>query len=137
MFEQQMIERSALDLKGGGLAREAAVAKNQLEGFAGVSQMKLRPLLCREASRLQRRQHTHLFKNHMIVRQQRFANVKPGKMFLLKDEGALARSRQKRGCGAAAGPAADDDGVKVFGSLRGVHLNCLRSSRFTWTSRCP
>src|SRR5262245_41450620 len=45
MFEQKIIESRALDLKSSRLPSETTVAEHELEAFARVAQMELRPEL--------------------------------------------------------------------------------------------
>jgi hypothetical protein len=50
VVQQQMIEKSALDLESGGLPGEASVAKDEFERFAGIAKMKLSAKLRGEAN---------------------------------------------------------------------------------------
>ena len=70
MFEQQIIENGTFDLKSCCLAGEAAIAKNQLKGFAGIAQMKLGPELFWKTSRFESGQNAHCLEEATVVGQQ-------------------------------------------------------------------
>src|SRR2546426_12310661 len=90
-----MIENGPLDLKRFRLARKTAVAEDQLERFRAVTEMKLRAGLFRKTGGQQFRHHAHLGKQAMIVRQERFADVKPWEVLFLQNEHALFRASKK------------------------------------------
>jgi hypothetical protein len=92
-------------------AVEASVPKNQVERFAAVAQMELRAPLLDEACLLQTRQHTHLREDALIVGQERFAHMEPGKLFLFQDE-HLSTGAGKIGCrGAATRSSTNHNGI--------------------------
>src|SRR5664280_2413427 len=89
----------------------APVAKRELEGFAGIARVELRAKLPGEPRGFQRREHSHFLKNPVVIRQQRFADVKSRKPFFLEQEHPFSAPREIcRGC-AASGTAANNDGV--------------------------
>src|SRR5437868_3393862 len=82
------------------------VGKRQFEMLAGVAEVKLRAQLPREARRLKCRQDAHFLEDHLIVREQRLADMKTGEVLFLQHEHALAGARKVSGRGAAAGTTA-------------------------------
>ena len=114
MFQEQIVEGSALDLKRGRFARKTAVAKNQLERFAGVAEMKLRAELFWKSRSFEHGQHAHLLEQPAIVRQQRFADMEPWEMLLFQHQYALAGASQQSGCRAAARPTANHQCIISF-----------------------
>src|SRR5439155_18004223 len=104
-----MVENGSLDLKRFRLARKTAVAENQLERFRAVAEMKLRTGLFRKTGGQQFRHHSHLFKQAMIVRQERFADVETWEMFFFQNEHAFVRAGKKCGRRAATRAATNHD----------------------------
>ena len=107
MFQQQIVENRTFDLKCFCLAREAAIAKNQLQRFAGIAEVKLGAKLLRKSRCFESCQHAHFLEEPAIVGQQRLSNVKSGKMLFLKHQDPLACARQQAGRGAASRPSSN------------------------------
>ncbi len=90
MLQQDVVQPCALDLKRCRQSRKPASLENEFQVFARVAQVKLRPVLHRESRRFESGQHPHPLKQFPVVRQKRFANVKPWKVFLLQHQHAPA-----------------------------------------------
>src|SRR5260221_10228285 len=120
-----MIKRCPLDLKRFNLPGKTAVPENQLQSFAGISQMELGSELYRETVLLELRQNTHGFKNRVVVRQKGFPDVESWKTLFLQQEHSFSGTGQQCGCGAAARAAADNNRVEDF--LR--HSWCRSATR--------
>ena len=69
MFQQQIVENRTFDLKCFCLAGEAAIAKNQLQSFAGIAQVKLGAKLLGESRCFESCQHAHFLEEPAIVGQ--------------------------------------------------------------------
>src|SRR5947209_4887997 len=125
MLEQQMVKGRPLDLKRRRLPRESPVPKIQKQRLASIPEMKLSAVFFNESSRFQLRQHSHRLKNLVVVRQQRFTNMKAGEMFLLQEQHPLSPSREKRRDGAPRRPPANHNRIIIqlahWGHYRGKH----------------
>src|ERR1022692_3018008 len=111
MFQKEVVELGPFDVESHRLACEAALLEDQLERFARVAEVKLRAKFFRKPGRLKFGQHAHFLEQAMIVRQERFADVKAGETFLLQHEHAFARAGEIGGRTAAARPATDDQRI--------------------------
>ena len=111
MIQQDLIENRPLELERFRFPRKSPHAKGQLEHLRAIAEMKLGAVFFDLARSFERRQDTHLLENRAIVRQQRFADVKAGKVFLFQDEDPPARARQESAGGASAGATSNNQGV--------------------------
>jgi len=107
VFEKKVVEGGAFDLKGGGFAGETAVAENEFERFARIAKMELRAELFREPGSFEQGQHAHFLEDAPVVREEGFADVEAGKVFLFKEEDVFAGASEESSGGAATGPAAN------------------------------
>ena len=111
VLEQEMIKVRAFNLIGGRLARELAPAEDQLEHLGTVPDVELRAPLFQQPGGFQLGEHAHLLEDDAVVGQQRFADVKARKNFLLQHEHRAPGLAEKRRRRAAARPAANHDCV--------------------------
>src|SRR5260370_35809593 len=109
VLEQQVIKDGSLDLKGGGLTGETAIAKNEFQSFAGISEVKLSSKFPRETGCLKRGQHTHFFEKLSIIRQQRFSYMESREELFLENQDTFSRAGEESGYGAPTRSAADHD----------------------------
>src|SRR6516225_9421196 len=101
ILKQQMIKGRAFDLKSRRLLRVTAVAENQFQCLARISNVKLRAHFLWKTVSLERFQNSQFFKKFAVIGQKRLSNVEAREVFLLKNKNAFARPRQQRRGSAA------------------------------------